>query len=104
MNTIEISNELIQFIESSPSMFHSIKTIRTYLEEAGFTYLPESCAWDVKAGGKYYTIRNHSSLIAFKVGNDLDSYHFKCVQVTRIHLHTKLKMCLSLRVQMNICV
>lgn len=77
MNTIEISNELIQFIESSPSMFHSIKTIRTYLEEAGFTYLPESCAWDVKAGGKYYTIRNHSSLIAFKVGNDLDSYHFQ---------------------------
>ena len=54
MNTIEISNELIQFIESSPSMFHSIKTIRTYLDEAGFTYLPESKAWDVKAGGKYY--------------------------------------------------
>ena len=54
MNTVEISNELIQFIESSPSMFHSIKTIRTYLEEDGFTYLPESCAWDVKAGGKYY--------------------------------------------------
>ena len=42
MNTIEISNELIQFIESSPSMFHSIKTIRTYLDEAGFTYLPET--------------------------------------------------------------
>ena len=77
MNTIEISNELIQFIESSPSMFHSIKTIRTYLDEAGFTYLPESKAWDVKAGGKYYAIRNHSSLIAFKVGNDLDSYHFQ---------------------------
>ena len=77
MNTIEISNELIQFIESSPSMFHSIKTIRTYLDETGFTYLPESKAWDVKAGGKYYTIRNHSSLIAFKVGNDLDSYHFQ---------------------------
>ena len=77
MNTIEISNELIQFIESSPSMFHSIKTIRTYLDEAGFTYLPESKAWDVKAGGKYYTIRNHSSLIAFKVGKELDSYHFQ---------------------------
>ena len=77
MNTVEISNELIQFIESSPSMFHSIKTIRTYLEEDGFTYLPESCAWDVKAGGKYYTIRNHSSLIAFKVGKDLESYHFQ---------------------------
>ena len=77
MNTVEISNELIQFIESSPSMFHSIKTIRTYLEKDGFTYLPESKVWDVKAGGKYYTIRNHSSLIAFKVGKELDSYHFQ---------------------------
>lgn len=104
MNTIEISNELIQFIESSPSMFHSIKTIRTYLDEAGFTYLPESKAWDVKAGGKYYTIRNHSSLIAFKVGNDLDSYHFQMCASHSVHRHTKLKMCLSLRVPMNICV
>ncbi|MEI3243870.1 MAG: hypothetical protein V8R98_04625 [Holdemanella sp.] len=33
--------------------------------EAGFTYLPETKAWDVKAGGDYHPIRNHSSLIAF---------------------------------------
>ena len=99
MNTIEISNELIQFIESSPSMFHSIKTIRTYLEEDGFTYLPESCAWAVKEGGKYYTIRNHSSLIAFKVGNDMDSYHFQrsvyqttyCLCRLDIHLQFQLR-------------
>ena len=82
MNEIAISEELIQFIQSSPSMFHTVKTVRTYLEEAGFTYLPEGKAWDVQKGGKYYTIRNHSSVIAFKVGETLDDYHF---QMTAAH-------------------
>ena len=82
MNEIQISEELIQFIQNSPSMFHSVKTIRTYLDEAGFTYLPEGKAWDIKKGGHYYTIRNHSSVIAFKIGETLDDYHF---QMTAAH-------------------
>ena len=35
------ANELLTFIENSPSMFHSIETIKGMLDEAGFTYLPE---------------------------------------------------------------
>lgn len=77
MQNIEISKELLSFIQSSSSMFHSVKTIREYLDLAGFTYLPEGKAWDVKKGGSYYTIRNHSSIIAFKVGSLLDDYHFQ---------------------------
>lgn len=50
------ANELLTFIENSPSMFHSIETIKGMLDEAGFTYLPESARWDVKQGGDYYTI------------------------------------------------
>ena len=45
------ANELLTFIENSPSMFHSIETIKGMLDEAGFTYLPESARWDVKQGG-----------------------------------------------------
>ena len=65
------AKELLTFIENSPSMFHSIETIKGMLEEAGFTYLPERTRWDVKQGGTYYTIRNHSSIIAFRVGKEL---------------------------------
>lgn len=82
MNNIEISNELLSFIQSSPSMFHSISTISKYLDEAGFTYLKEKDAWNVEAGGKYYTTRNHSSIIAFKVGKNCSDYHF---QMTAAH-------------------
>ncbi|EOS59476.1 hypothetical protein C815_02182 [Firmicutes bacterium M10-2] len=82
MNYLEISNELIEFIESSPSMFHSIHTIKTYLEKNNFQYLPEGKKWDLVKGGKYYTTRNNTSVIAFKVGRDLSDYHF---QMTAAH-------------------
>ena len=89
---IEAANDLIDFIESCPSMFHTAATIMSELDNAGFTYLPENAAWDVKPGGCYYTQRNTSSVIAFKVGADLmaewgehgvsGSYHF---QLTASH-------------------
>ncbi|MBB5183528.1 M18 family aminopeptidase [Catenisphaera adipataccumulans] len=73
----QTSQELLDFIQSSPSMFHTVKTVRTELEQAGFTYLPEGSRWALEKGGKYYTIRNHSSIIAFTVGAELDNYHFQ---------------------------
>ncbi len=77
MNSKEISNELLTFIQNSPSMFHSISSIRKYLDDSNFTYLPEESNWSLEKGKNYYTIRNHSSIIAFKVGNTLDDYHFQ---------------------------
>lgn len=82
MNTQDINKELLSFINSSPSMFHSIDTISKYLDEAGFTFLPEGSKWDVKKGGKYYSTRNNSSIIAFNIGETLDDYHF---QMTAAH-------------------
>ncbi|MGM9948416.1 M18 family aminopeptidase [Floccifex sp.] len=82
MNYIETSKELFDFIQKSPSMFHSIETIDSYLTKAGFTYLPEGKPWTIEKGGCYFTTRNHSSLIAFKIGNLCDHYHF---QLTAAH-------------------
>ena len=71
MQTIEISKELLSFIEKSPSMFHSVSTIASYLDEEGFMYVPEDTDWNLEKGKNYYTIRNHSSIIAFKIGKEL---------------------------------
>lgn len=68
---LDVSQELFDFVSSSPSMFHTIHTVRRYLDEEGFTYLPESRSWSIRQGGAYYTVRNNSSLIAFKVGSNL---------------------------------
>ncbi len=82
MSTKEVSKELLEFIQNSPSMFHSIQSIRKYLENKNFIYLPEESSWNLEKGKNYYTIRNHSSIIAFKLGELLDDYHY---QMTASH-------------------
>ena len=62
---------LLGFIKESPSMFHTVRAIRSRLDEAGFVYLPEVRPWECEPGGSYYTVRNNSSIIAFKVGSDV---------------------------------
>lgn len=61
------TNSLLEFIEKSPSCFHVIYNISEELRSQGFVELKETQKWNVKAGGKYYTVRNDSSLIAFKL-------------------------------------
>ena len=82
MSTKEVSKELFEFIQNSPSMFHSIQSTRKYLENENFIYLPEESSWNLEKGKNYYTIRNHSSIIAFKLGELLDDYHY---QMTASH-------------------
>lgn len=77
MDDVETSKELVEFIRRSPSMFHTVDTLRSYLDAAGATYLPEGEPWRVERGGLYYTVRNGSSLIAWRVGEQLESYHFQ---------------------------
>ena len=82
MNYLDTAKELTEFIRKSPSMFHTIHTVREYLDAEGFTYLPEGQAWQVQPHGRYYTTRNGSSLIAFKTGSDITDFHF---QMTAAH-------------------
>lgn len=56
--------QLFKFIEKSVSCFHAVEEIRKELEEAGFRQLREREEWDMTAGGKYYVIRNGSSIAA----------------------------------------
>lgn len=82
MEYIKLAEELIEFNRKSGSMFHSIENIKNYMEEAGYTYLNEGEEWKLEKGKAYYTTRNGSSLIAFKIGSDLTDYHF---QMTAAH-------------------
>ena len=59
--------ELFSFIENSPSAFHAVETMRQELENAGYHQLLESESWVLHRGGKYYVIRNGSSIIAFRI-------------------------------------
>lgn len=63
----EAAEELLAFIEKSPSCFHVVKNMKEMLEAEDYEELKENELWEVKEGGKYYVTRNASSLIAFKV-------------------------------------
>ena len=54
-----------RFVQQSPTAFHAVRTVSAQLEAAGFRYLDETECWQLTAGGKYYTTKNNSALIAF---------------------------------------
>ena len=78
----ETTQDLLDFIKSSASMFHAVDEISKRLEDKGFIYLAEQEKWEMEKGGKYYTTRNNSSIVAWHIGEDLSDYHF---QMTSAH-------------------
>ncbi len=62
--------DLLQFIEESPTSFHAAANIAGRLKENGFARLGEATAWRLVAGGKYYVQRNDASVIAFALPTD----------------------------------
>ena len=60
-------NDLLTFIDHSPSPFHAVDNLCRELAEAGYTRLAESSSWQLSPGGKYFVTRNGSALLAFRV-------------------------------------
>lgn len=73
----ETANELLKFLEKSPSSFHAVENIRKELENSGYQELLEGKKWKVVPGGKYYVTRNQSSIIAVNIGKELGEYSFQ---------------------------
>ena len=60
-------NDLLHFLDQSPSRFHAVDCLCRELEGAGYTPLSEGRGWSIVPGGKYYAVRGGSALIAFRV-------------------------------------
>ena len=65
----QLTQNLIDFIDASPTMFHATASCKKLLEENNFTFLNNAAPWTLKQGGKYYTTLNDSCLIAFCVNS-----------------------------------
>ena len=62
-------NRLFQFLESSPVNFLAVDTICKRLNDAGFRCFDASSRLEsVKAGEKFYVVKNDSSIYAFVIG------------------------------------
>ncbi len=65
----ELVQDLLNFIDASPSPWHAAANIGQRLQQVGFENLLETGKWDLRPGGRYYVIRDDSSLVAFVIGN-----------------------------------
>ncbi|MFL0268605.1 M18 family aminopeptidase [Candidatus Clostridium radicumherbarum] len=77
---LKLAEELIDFIYESPSAFHAALSVKNTLLEKGFAELKEEEAWKLSKGGKYFTTKNDSAIIAFVVGKgNIEDNGFKLI-------------------------
>ncbi|MDO9164417.1 MAG: M18 family aminopeptidase [Methylococcaceae bacterium] len=60
--------QLLKFIDASPSPWHAVASVETQLLSFQFVKLDEADKWPLKPGGRYYVVRDYSSIIAFVMG------------------------------------
>lgn len=65
--SMKLSNELLDFIQKSPSCYHAVENLAQTLCDTGFLELSEGAPWRLQRGGRYFIRRNLSSLLAFKI-------------------------------------
>ncbi len=71
---------LLSFIDASPSPWHVVNTVESLLKPYQFTKLDETARWQLRPGGRYYVVRDDSSIILFVIGtNPLLETGFKLV-------------------------
>ena len=71
--------DMLDFIAASPTSFQAVEQLKARLTEAGYEEQIESAAWTLTPGGRYFTIRNHSSLLAWQMPETLDQLSFNIV-------------------------
>ena len=61
----EITQQLLDFLQKSPSPYHAVANMAKELEGHGYRRLYEEEGWELLPGGRYYVTRGGSALIAF---------------------------------------
>ena len=62
------AQDLLDYIDASPSPWHAVSSTIKQLESNGFELLTENQPWKLKKNGRYYVTRDGASIIAFTLG------------------------------------
>jgi aspartyl aminopeptidase len=68
---MDFVNDLMVYLDRSPTMFQAAAESIRRLEAAGFTRLEETAAWKLKAGGRHFVVRNETAVAAFVLPKSL---------------------------------
>lgn len=70
MQNPTLIQNLLDFIQASPTPFHAVEEMARRLAAAGFQRLEEKQSWQLQKGQRYFVTRNNSSIIAFIYGEE----------------------------------
>lgn len=62
--------DVINFLDKSYTAYHAVRHSQFILEKHGFEKLNIADKWNLRVGGKYYTVKNGTSVIAFVIGEN----------------------------------
>lgn len=66
-DALELTKEMLSFIEESPTAFHAAANVEELLRQEGFLKLDCLGKEALVPGGKYYFVQNHSAVLAVKI-------------------------------------
>lgn len=76
---MEYISELMEFLDGSLTSYHAVQNVRRLLLREGYAELSEREIWKLEEGGKYFVVRNDSSMMAFCLPTDsvdkIKGYH-----------------------------
>lgn len=64
------AQDLLAYIDASPSPWHAVQTTEARLQAHGFQRLNEHALWQLKSGGAYFVSRKGGSIISFRIGHE----------------------------------
>jgi len=73
MTQNDFNQQLLAFLDRSPTPFHATRSMVEACEAAGFELLQERDSWSLEPGGRYVVTRNQSSVIAFTLPESGDA-------------------------------
>ena len=79
---MESINKIVELLNKSHSQFHVVENIKNELLANNFIEIKENKDFKLEKGKSYFTTRNDSSIIAFKIPAEIKDFHF---QITAAH-------------------
>lgn len=64
-----LAQDLLDFIDASPSPWHAVSSVEQRLLASSFTKLDETQSWQLASGQSYFVTRGGASIIAFTIGS-----------------------------------
>lgn len=67
-DTDALADDLLAYIDASPTPYHAVRETARRLEQAGYRALDERESWSLKPGERVYVTRGDTSIAAFHLG------------------------------------